>query len=239
MVSIFEGMCNLSTLEIMSDPEFFEPKTDCSGFNMGYCRLQNIYFIHQLKEVTIELSIGSNGIQFAKYVLEHAQNLKKITVFHSPQQSKAVTIESSSLKSFSFVHSTVSCGLILSISGEKLEDILIDSDFLSTCKNLLNIFAPKYLKWSGDVLIHQVIFGKFMCIEKAELFLMPEADDVKILSEVLCRENRVEACSKQRDYVPCVVVLIWDIADCKTFRARGFCRPLGPGRDKMVSDYRD
>ncbi|CAL8170362.1 unnamed protein product [Prunus armeniaca] len=55
MVSTFQGMCNLSTLEIMSDPEFFEPKTD-----------------------------------FAKYVLEHAQNLKKMTVFHSPQQSKAV-----------------------------------------------------------------------------------------------------------------------------------------------------
>ncbi|CAL2226340.1 unnamed protein product [Prunus armeniaca] len=42
MVSTFQGMCNLSTLEIMSDPEFFEPKTDCSRFNMGYCRLQNI-----------------------------------------------------------------------------------------------------------------------------------------------------------------------------------------------------
>ncbi|CAB4287146.1 unnamed protein product [Prunus armeniaca] len=28
MVSTFQGMCNLSTLEIMSDPEFFEPKTD-------------------------------------------------------------------------------------------------------------------------------------------------------------------------------------------------------------------
>ncbi|KAL6273424.1 hypothetical protein ACE6H2_024116 [Prunus campanulata] len=90
MVSTFEGMCNLSTLEIESDPEFFEPKTDCSGFNMGYWRLQNLSFIHQLKEVTIELSIGSNGIQFAKYVLEHAQNLKKMTVFHAPQQSKAV-----------------------------------------------------------------------------------------------------------------------------------------------------
>ncbi|CAL8990853.1 unnamed protein product [Prunus brigantina] len=30
MVSTFQGMCNLSTLEIMSDPEFFEPKTDVS-----------------------------------------------------------------------------------------------------------------------------------------------------------------------------------------------------------------
>ncbi|CAL8990843.1 unnamed protein product, partial [Prunus brigantina] len=32
-----------------------------------------------------------------------------------------------------------------------------------------------------------------LCLEKAELFLMPEVDDVKILSEVLCSENRVEA----------------------------------------------
>ena len=30
MVSTFQEMCNLSTLEIMSDPEFFEPKTDVS-----------------------------------------------------------------------------------------------------------------------------------------------------------------------------------------------------------------
>ncbi|CAL2275305.1 unnamed protein product [Prunus armeniaca] len=54
---------------------------NCSGFNMGYWRLQNISFIHQLKDVTIELSIGSNGIRFAKYVLEHARNLKKMTFF--------------------------------------------------------------------------------------------------------------------------------------------------------------
>ncbi|CAB4288717.1 unnamed protein product [Prunus armeniaca] len=52
---------------------------NCSGFNMGYWTLQNISFIHQLKDVTIELSIGSNGIRFAKYVLEHARNLKKMT----------------------------------------------------------------------------------------------------------------------------------------------------------------
>ncbi|CAB4287147.1 unnamed protein product [Prunus armeniaca] len=77
------GNCQSETL--------YSTLTDqCSGFNMGYWRLQNIYFIHQLKEVTIELSIGSNGIQFAKYVLEHSQNLKKMTVFHAPQQSKAV-----------------------------------------------------------------------------------------------------------------------------------------------------
>ncbi|CAB4319199.1 unnamed protein product [Prunus armeniaca] len=75
LVSTSLGMCNLSTLEIMSDPEFFEPKTDCSGFNMGYWRLQNISFIHQLKDVTIEeLSIGSNGIRIEKEEDNHNLN---------------------------------------------------------------------------------------------------------------------------------------------------------------------
>ncbi|KAM2778560.1 hypothetical protein COP1_013933 [Malus domestica] len=53
---------------------------------MGYWRLQNPSFIH-LKEVTIELCDGSNGIPFAKYILEHAQNLKKMKIVYPPHQS--------------------------------------------------------------------------------------------------------------------------------------------------------
>ncbi|PRQ43980.1 putative FBD domain-containing protein [Rosa chinensis] len=63
----------------------------CCGFNMGYWKLQNTAFIYQLKEVTIELSHGSNGIEFASYILDHAQNLNKMTIVHSPQQSKAMS----------------------------------------------------------------------------------------------------------------------------------------------------
>ncbi|KAM0977849.1 hypothetical protein ACFX13_014157 [Malus domestica] len=53
---------------------------------MGYWRLQNPSFIH-LKEVTIELCDGSNGILFAKYILEHAQNLKNMKIVYPPHQS--------------------------------------------------------------------------------------------------------------------------------------------------------
>ncbi|KAM2104590.1 hypothetical protein ACFX1R_015176 [Malus domestica] len=90
MVSIFGRMNNLSSLNIMSDILFLHPITDCCGFNMGYWRLQNFPFIHQLKEVTIELSNGSNGVQFAKYILEHAGNLKEMKIVYSLEQSKAI-----------------------------------------------------------------------------------------------------------------------------------------------------
>ncbi|CAL2273033.1 unnamed protein product [Prunus armeniaca] len=90
MVSMFGGTCNLRTLEIKSDPQFLGLKTDCSGFNMGYWRLQNLAFIPHLKEVTIELSNGSNGIELAAYMLEYAQNLKKMAIVHSPQQYSVI-----------------------------------------------------------------------------------------------------------------------------------------------------
>ncbi|PRQ43978.1 putative F-box domain, FBD domain, leucine-rich repeat domain, L domain-containing protein [Rosa chinensis] len=64
--------------------------SQCCGFNIGYWKLQNAAFIYQLKEVTIELSHGSNGIEFARYILEHAQNLIKMTIVHSPRQSNAM-----------------------------------------------------------------------------------------------------------------------------------------------------
>ena len=65
-----------------------------NGFDMGYWKLQNSAFINQLKEVTIELSHGSNrsnGIEFAGYILDSAQNLKQLTLVHSPQMSSAMT----------------------------------------------------------------------------------------------------------------------------------------------------
>ena len=62
----------------------------CFGFTVGYWNRQKCVFISQLKEVTLELSCGSNGVEFAKYILEHAQNLKKMTLVHSPQQSNTL-----------------------------------------------------------------------------------------------------------------------------------------------------
>lgn len=36
------------------------------------------------------LSNGSNGIELARYILEHAQNLEKMAIVHSPEQSNAI-----------------------------------------------------------------------------------------------------------------------------------------------------
>ncbi|KAL6144524.1 hypothetical protein ACLB2K_055216 [Fragaria x ananassa] len=91
MASLLGGMSKLNTLIIKSDSFFRGPKAECCGFNIGYWKLQNAAFIYQLKEVTVELSHGSNGIEFARYILDHAQNLNKMTIVHSPQQSSAMS----------------------------------------------------------------------------------------------------------------------------------------------------
>nr|XP_011467393.1 PREDICTED: uncharacterized protein LOC101301416 isoform X2 [Fragaria vesca subsp. vesca] len=91
MASLLGGMSKLNTLIIKSDSFFRGPKAECCGFNIGYWKLQNAAFIYQLKEVTVELSHGSNGIEFDRYILDHAQNLNKMTIVHSPQQSSAMS----------------------------------------------------------------------------------------------------------------------------------------------------
>lgn len=62
----------------------------CSGINMEYWKLQGLAFIYQLKEATLELSNGFNGIEFARYILEHAPNLEKIVIFHLQKYSDDV-----------------------------------------------------------------------------------------------------------------------------------------------------
>lgn len=47
--------------------------------------MQNFAFIHQLKEVSIELSHGANGVELIRYILEYAQNLETMLIIHSPQ----------------------------------------------------------------------------------------------------------------------------------------------------------
>ncbi|KAH0981910.1 hypothetical protein GBA52_009087 [Prunus armeniaca] len=83
---LLKGMPNLNTLNIKSKPPRGQPCMS-SGFDMGYWKLQNFAFIYHLVEVTIELSNGSNEIEFARYILEHAVNLKKIVIlFQSRSQ---------------------------------------------------------------------------------------------------------------------------------------------------------
>ncbi|CAN6580640.1 unnamed protein product [Malus baccata var. baccata] len=85
MVSLLRGMPNLKTLHINSYPRFFGSKS-CK-FNRKYWKSQNLDFVHRLEEVKIELSNGYNGVEFARYILEHAQNLKKMVIHYPPQQS--------------------------------------------------------------------------------------------------------------------------------------------------------
>lgn len=47
--------------------------------------MQNFSFIHQLKEVSIELSHGTNGVELIRYILEYAQNLETMLIIHLPQ----------------------------------------------------------------------------------------------------------------------------------------------------------
>ncbi|KAM1198351.1 hypothetical protein ACFX15_009448 [Malus domestica] len=93
MVSLLRGIPNLNILYAKTSPRpfLFTPKTS-TGFGLDYWKMQNLSFVGQLKEVTIEHSHGSNEIEFARYILEHAQNLKKmiIALYNEDAQSQVV-----------------------------------------------------------------------------------------------------------------------------------------------------
>ncbi|XP_050116850.1 uncharacterized protein LOC126594537 isoform X2 [Malus sylvestris] len=93
MVSLLRVMPNLNILYVKTSPRpfLFTPKTS-TGFGLDYWKMQNLAFVDQLKEVTIEHSHGSNEIEFARYILEHAQNLKKmiIALYNEDAQSQVV-----------------------------------------------------------------------------------------------------------------------------------------------------
>lgn len=61
-----------------------------SGIDIEYWKLQNLAFVYQLRQVTIELGNGSNGMEFAKYLLECAPNLEKMVIVYLPQDLEKV-----------------------------------------------------------------------------------------------------------------------------------------------------
>ncbi|KAI5318972.1 PREDICTED: F-box/LRR-repeat [Prunus dulcis] len=65
-------------------------QVQASGLDMEYWKLQNLDFIYQLEEVTIKLTKGSDGIEFARYILEHAGALEKMNLIYSPRQSDVI-----------------------------------------------------------------------------------------------------------------------------------------------------
>ncbi|KAK9921297.1 hypothetical protein M0R45_029814 [Rubus argutus] len=87
IVSLFRAMPNLCTLYIKSRPPLHGPKSNTSEFNMGYWKLQDLAFLHQLKNVTIEIcNEESNGIELARYLEDHAQNLEEMRTMHLRQK---------------------------------------------------------------------------------------------------------------------------------------------------------
>ncbi|CAN6713604.1 unnamed protein product [Malus baccata var. baccata] len=97
VASLFRRLPNLNTLEIYVSYLFGIPK---HRFDRRYWQLQNLDFISQLKDVTLEVPEGSNDsnlIEFARYVLEHAQNLKKMVVICEPSESRLISLIRSSM----------------------------------------------------------------------------------------------------------------------------------------------
>ncbi|KAH0975737.1 hypothetical protein GBA52_017636 [Prunus armeniaca] len=63
---------------------------NCSEFDTRYWKSLNLAFVHKLEEVDIHMLTGSTVVEFARYVLEHAQKLKKMRIVHTAEQSKVL-----------------------------------------------------------------------------------------------------------------------------------------------------
>ncbi|CAN6586848.1 unnamed protein product [Malus baccata var. baccata] len=91
IVFLLRGMPNLFNLILMKyNPHVEASESNTSGIDIEYWKLQNLAFVYQLRQVTIELCNGSNGIEFAKYVLECAPKLEKMVIVYLPQDLEKV-----------------------------------------------------------------------------------------------------------------------------------------------------
>ncbi|VVA21824.1 PREDICTED: F-box/LRR-repeat [Prunus dulcis] len=96
LASLFRGMRHLNTFHMKYEPiipllftKHVEVIT-ASRFDREYWKSQNLAIIDQLEEVTVELSSGSNELEFARYILEGAKNLKKMVIVYLPHQSTRI-----------------------------------------------------------------------------------------------------------------------------------------------------
>ncbi|KAM2015409.1 hypothetical protein FF2_045144 [Malus domestica] len=87
LVALLRGMPSLRSLSINA-----RQVQDCgsSRFSMGYWKLQNLAFISEIQDAALQLYHGSNAVEFARYILEHAPNLGKMAIYHFPDQLDAV-----------------------------------------------------------------------------------------------------------------------------------------------------
>ncbi|KAK9921918.1 hypothetical protein M0R45_030411 [Rubus argutus] len=92
VVSLLRGTPILCTLYIGYKPTSLDHKSNTSGFDMEYWKMQNLAFISQVEEVIIELSARSNGIELARHILEHAETLEEMVIRYLPEQSNLIGI---------------------------------------------------------------------------------------------------------------------------------------------------
>nr|XP_011467390.1 PREDICTED: uncharacterized protein LOC105352317 [Fragaria vesca subsp. vesca] len=145
-----------------------------------------------LRNVTIEDDEG-----FCKWVSYCCRFIKELGM-KQVRGLENITIESSSLESFSIQCPSYLHIDRLVISGDKLEEIDINWECDSRKRNnsLLNISAPNlmYLKWRGNMLNHQHI-GEMSSLEQVEIYL-GAANDVNDLHSVceqfLCSISSVQ-----------------------------------------------
>ncbi|PRQ18430.1 putative F-box domain, leucine-rich repeat domain, L domain-containing protein [Rosa chinensis] len=170
---------SLRSLLIKTQTILKAPSVTCSN-NLQYLKLTNVRM--------------EDG--FGKWISHSCKCIKELLLFDVRVLS--FTVESSSLESFSFVSMYNNDLCHIGISGEKLTKIRIEWEFYKTSSGTtrsLNISAPnlKYLKWIGNLLNYQNL-GKFMCLEKAHIFLKHKGDDYDFDNafEVLCSLCRVK-----------------------------------------------
>ncbi|XP_004301725.1 PREDICTED: F-box/LRR-repeat protein 13-like isoform X2 [Fragaria vesca subsp. vesca] len=140
--------------------------------------------LQYLKLTTVTMDDG-----FGKWISCSCKCIKELLL--KDVHVGSFTIESSSLESFtlSYTYNCEPC--YFSISGEKLAEVNIkwETEANSSITRSLNVYAPnlKYLKWIGDLLDYQNL-GKFMCLEKAQIFLKCQRSDYDFDNaiEVLC-----------------------------------------------------
>ena len=71
--------CEISVLDVNKLVATLQSQSS-SGFDKEYWESQNLAFVNHLKVLSIDLSSGSNEIEFAKYILENAPHLTKIVI---------------------------------------------------------------------------------------------------------------------------------------------------------------
>lgn len=144
-------------------------------------------FSSNLKFVDLKHCLAEEG--FFQWISRYCKCIEDLTIEHVSVET--ITIESSSLKHFSFGDSNFVN--MVNISGEKLEHILIYWVIESPSDKSLNICAPnlKLFYWKGNLMNHGNL-GNLEFLEQAAIILDPKEDEFDSVFKVLCSLRRVK-----------------------------------------------